>query len=639
MEKVIARLKDQDRYAAPRIRPQSASFAHSLTLAHSYRAEDNSMNSIQDRMRALRDIGMTAHEPRRTGPSHNPKAASVSAIPSPTAHAFVPISSLGPPSPSSTAYASNIRRSSAVYVPHSSNLSSSTEPNVRSELDFSQSFPSIDEIEAAFPSVPSALPSSTTVSNLQPASSARSSRSHSVASSSHGSHNPPPSSTSSASSSPAFNHSPALPSIAMTQPPSQPVPSPVLSPTSIPPSAPPQYNSARTSTSAPPPKLRRPELPKSEPYSPKRIRQLLDTTLKVMLIDVRTREEFDQCHLRVNPGDPLVCIEPNILMRDHREVVTGATIEAALVIGPSAESAVFRNRSKFDSVVLYDADSMDLVPGTPIARLYRAIYDDESLHKRTKIPPHLLQGGLKAWEEEFGAAGVVTATDKGTATPTTPSSSNGRNMGPPPDVPRHTKPVAPGGSSLENPPPPRPPATMSPSIAPVPTTLTMTSAGQSQPRPPPDPVPSRSRPPSTVFSASDLVKANSSPPVIPPPITTMPFPSTAGPMGPPPPPIQPPTQYQSLTNGHSAYSVQQRAQSHSREPSASRGRVEYPVALVSPPAGPTNGRNDYMQQQSVMQAHAEGHVHQPVPNVQYAQPVPILAAQQPAPIATQFTGQ
>ncbi|KAH7105745.1 cysteine proteinase [Auriculariales sp. MPI-PUGE-AT-0066] len=484
-------------------------------------------------MRALRDGGLVAptdHNPQPSSSkrpsSHNPKAASISTISSSSAaHTFVPISSLGPPSPSSNAYVTKLRRTNAVHHPPAlaaaSNLSASAsapaqpQPDqVRSELDFSQSFPSIDELEAAFPSVPSAISATASNAFIPSSNTPRSSRSQSAASATRFAYQP-----SSSSSSPAFDHAVALPS---TSRPSSSGANIALSTTSASsPSNP--TNGAR---------IHKPELPRSQILIPKHMKQLLDSTFKVLILDVRTRADFDCRHLRSGAGDPIIC------------VVTSATIENAL-------SVLFRNRNKFDNV-----------PGGPIARLIRAIYDDESPHKRLKVAPYVLQGGLTAWEEEFKQDGVV-GTEIVSPNSTTASAQPKPRM-PPPEVPRHTKPPLPSSTNPD---------------------LTIMAPDRVGPavsiqRPSPDPS-SASRPASMPPPAIPSM----SPPVIPPPITnTMPFGTGSAVL-----PSQ--VQAQPLANGH-MYS--QRSAQQSRESNGShvpesptRSIRRKPTDIARPPsAGP-----------------------------------------------------
>lgn len=123
--------------------------------------------------------------------------------------------------------------------------------------------------------------------------------------------------------------------------------------------------------------------------------------LKVLMLDVRTREEFDYEHIR---GDAVVCIEPSVLLREN---VTGETIEDSLAVAPRDEWVLFCNRDKFDLIAIYDdASETPGPPDAPLARLIRAIYET-AFRKILKRVPVLLIGGLEAWKREFGDQELV----------------------------------------------------------------------------------------------------------------------------------------------------------------------------------------------------------------------------------------
>ncbi|KAH8977998.1 hypothetical protein EDB86DRAFT_991424 [Lactarius hatsudake] len=125
--------------------------------------------------------------------------------------------------------------------------------------------------------------------------------------------------------------------------------------------------------------------------------------LKVLMLDVRTREAFDYEHIR---GDAVVCIEPSVLLRNN---VSGQTIEDSLTVVPRDEWVLFCNRDKFDLIAIYDdASETPGPPDAPLSRLERAIYETE-FRKILKRVPVLLIGGLEAWKYEFGERELVVA--------------------------------------------------------------------------------------------------------------------------------------------------------------------------------------------------------------------------------------
>ncbi|KAI0628038.1 cysteine proteinase [Trametes polyzona] len=324
---------------------------------------------------------------------HSLGSPTMATPPAPSPHALVPTSSLGPPSPSSS-------------------TSSSPRMSVLSLQDFAQTFPSIDEIEE------------TDALKLRP---------DPTGTSSSGSRSNKPSLADlKANGAPPLVHPkpfPVLPMDMGPRPSSTPIPptidtfqsrpsSPARGPLS--PTVPRKPSNLALNSAV----QRSPVIPPMTPTAEKAelpFKTLFPKTLhecehnpnfKVLLLDVRTREEFEREHIR---GDAVVCIEPSILMRDN---VTGQTIEDALAVAPPNEAVLFANRDKFDLVAIYD-DGSDAMNDSraPISVLFRAIYETE-FRKILKNMPMLLIGGLQAWKRELGEAELARA---GSASPRRPS--------------------------------------------------------------------------------------------------------------------------------------------------------------------------------------------------------------------------
>lgn len=82
-------------------------------------------------------------------------------------------------------------------------------------------------------------------------------------------------------------------------------------------------------------------------------------------------------------------------------------IEGSQVISPSTEQVLFKNRSKFDLIIMYDESSTTLgATDSPMNALSRAIFENE-FHRPLKRPPMLLVGGLKAWKQAIGEEGIL----------------------------------------------------------------------------------------------------------------------------------------------------------------------------------------------------------------------------------------
>ncbi|KAH9944957.1 cysteine proteinase [Epithele typhae] len=400
--------------------------------------------SIADRMRSLQSAGLTVSTKKRvsreiptspaltafspptsptspTAPSR-PSLLSLQALSPPTGiplsfsqslgsptasvpspHALVPTSSLGPPSPPSS-------------------TSSSPRMPVTSLQEFAQTFPSIDEIEEMDALK---LPSNTTGTS---SSGSRSSK--------------PSLSDLRANGAPPLIHPkpfPALPMDMGPRPSSTPIPPTIdafqsrpSSPMRIPmsPTVPRKpsnlsLNSASSSYQRSPiiapmtPTSEKAELPFKTLF-PKILHEWKHKPkFQVLVIDVRTREEFEREHIK---AEAVVCIEPSILMREN---VTAQSIEDALSVAPRHESGLFTNRDKFDLVAMYDDSSESLGDmNSPLHALSRAIYET-AFRKFLKNVPMVLVGGLQAWKREYGDAELVRGGSSSPGRPGLLSNING----------------------------------------------------------------------------------------------------------------------------------------------------------------------------------------------------------------------
>ena len=133
-------------------------------------------------------------------------------------------------------------------------------------------------------------------------------------------------------------------------------------------------------------------------------------TYDVLLIDVRSREEFDQGHIFAKS---IMCIEPLGL----RPGVSAEELEERLIISPESEQALFARRNEFDLIVYYDQNtrSSRFLSGPPTgtnAPALRALYDtmyEFSYYKELRRPPMLLTGGLDAWIDLVGYQALQTS--------------------------------------------------------------------------------------------------------------------------------------------------------------------------------------------------------------------------------------
>ncbi|KAJ7781910.1 ubiquitin carboxyl-terminal hydrolase 4 [Mycena maculata] len=385
-----------------------------------------SMGGIQDRIQALKDNGLQvaaggdAPNPKRFSqqgskyptPPTSPRVFTTPNAPSPATmmsplvpstpistssspHALVSPSSFGPPSPVSTPSSSPVHMfpptlpSVPQISPSSRTLSiSSTEAK----------FPSISELDETFalPSVPTGLSngsgSGSSVSRDLPI--------------------PPESS----SSSPSFRN--FLP---IERPSSTPV-TPTLHSFVSRPASPskPQIPhkpsglglSTHAATSSKPP------LPNSGTAFPKDLQGYLRDH-NVLLLDVRNRVDFDKAHIKL---ESVVCVEPVVLMRSG---LTAERLEDSMFNAPTNETTMFKNRDKFDLIVVYDQSSQTMGPSTsPMSILVRLI-SEQAFTKLLRRMPMMLVGGFDAWRRDIGDLEIARSHPPPLPRTTPPNGSSG----------------------------------------------------------------------------------------------------------------------------------------------------------------------------------------------------------------------
>ncbi|KAI9430182.1 hypothetical protein H4582DRAFT_2113921 [Lactarius indigo] len=321
--------------------------------------------SIADRMRSLQDAGLsvstttkrvsreipttlsiplsptsTSSDSTRTirNSLHTSSSSKVSSPPPPV-HSFVSPSAFGPPSPTSSA-------------------SSSPRTSFLTPVEFSQAFPSIDELEEI--------------------DGRRAMADVGLRSDSSGS------SDSKSTPWPGGSTHPPVTTLPISVPNPSPTPiTPVVDHFASRPASPVKRTLGIRGSSSP--LIPSAELHVKNMAGP---RELYDYMyrheLKVLMLDVRTREAFDYEHIR---GDAVVCIEPSVLLRD-KLANRCATRRVGLVC----------NRDKFDLIAIYDDASE--TPG-PLTRHFpgsNTRYTRLRSARSLKRVPVLLIGGLEAWK-------------------------------------------------------------------------------------------------------------------------------------------------------------------------------------------------------------------------------------------------
>lgn len=131
---------------------------------------------------------------------------------------------------------------------------------------------------------------------------------------------------------------------------------------------------------------------------------------RVLLIDVRSRQEFDQGHI---DSATIVCIEPLTL----RHGMSDEDLEGTMILSPDVELTHFSRRDVFDLVVCYDCRTQTSSFLTKADRnreeeALRRLFDalsELNVAKTLNRSPLLLTGGIEAWSLLLGDAALRTS--------------------------------------------------------------------------------------------------------------------------------------------------------------------------------------------------------------------------------------
>lgn len=135
---------------------------------------------------------------------------------------------------------------------------------------------------------------------------------------------------------------------------------------------------------------------------------LQTTSSGILIIDVRSRPEFERAHFAPpNPRSVTICLEPITL----RHALDATQLAASMFDSRPEEKEAFTKRAEFALIVVIDQSS-SAMPSTPsmaasseeykyLFNLNQAIYVNE-FRAPLPRPPVLLIGGMDAWEEAFG---------------------------------------------------------------------------------------------------------------------------------------------------------------------------------------------------------------------------------------------
>ncbi|KAI0904035.1 hypothetical protein F4823DRAFT_236425 [Ustulina deusta] len=133
------------------------------------------------------------------------------------------------------------------------------------------------------------------------------------------------------------------------------------------------------------------------------------TSIKILIIDVRDRQLFDEGHIL---SQNTICLDPTVLSRQN---ISAGEIVDSMILAPANEKLVLERREEFDLVVFYDQDSKsmpqritDNIEETVLFNLQQALVY-YGFPKQLKHPPKLLVGGLDAWVDAMGKQSLQTS--------------------------------------------------------------------------------------------------------------------------------------------------------------------------------------------------------------------------------------
>jgi ubiquitin carboxyl-terminal hydrolase 8 len=132
--------------------------------------------------------------------------------------------------------------------------------------------------------------------------------------------------------------------------------------------------------------------------------------LKVLIVDLRNREEFDSGHIL---SQSTICVEPITL----RHGISGEELTDSMIIAPTSEQNLFERRREFDLLVFYDQSSSSIKSSSlgktddSVLRDFAAAVYDFGYEQRLKRRPVLLAGGLDAWVDLLGPYALQASTN------------------------------------------------------------------------------------------------------------------------------------------------------------------------------------------------------------------------------------
>lgn len=135
--------------------------------------------------------------------------------------------------------------------------------------------------------------------------------------------------------------------------------------------------------------------------------RLASQGLRILLVDLRNREEFDGGHIL---AQSIICVEPFVL----RDGMSAEELGDSNVISPDSEQKLYEQRHKFDLVVFYDQSSSSFkssqyLESSSLQNFAKAVFD-YGYSKQLKQRPMLLLGGLDAWVDLMGPGSLKASS-------------------------------------------------------------------------------------------------------------------------------------------------------------------------------------------------------------------------------------
>lgn len=174
---------------------------------------------------------------------------------------------------------------------------------------------------------------------------------------------------------------------------------------------------------------RNPRIPEGDLITVKELLRCIEdtdasTNIKILVIDVRDRQLFDEGHIM---SQSTICLDPTILSRQN---ISASEIVDSMILAPTSEKLAFERRDEVDLIVFYDQDS-ESIPQKITSNMKESIILNlrqalAHYNFPKSLAPKLLVGGIDAWVDEMGQQSLRKSRTQSIpkqATSTSPSTS------------------------------------------------------------------------------------------------------------------------------------------------------------------------------------------------------------------------